>query len=108
MKPLHKKTACGTDLLSAAGVLLLAAGAAFDKNHPSEGRQRATAVMTNLLNAAHTGGFKQRDILHTLLQRGERSDRVRKMAQQACAAIPNAAEIVQESLAIDSDEKYWL
>ena len=105
MQPIHTKTADGIDLLSAAGVLLISAGAAFDKNHPAEARQRATEVMTNLLNAAHNAGFKQRDILHTLLQRGERSDRVREMAKQACALIPNAAEIVQASLAIGSDEE---
>lgn len=107
MQPLHTKSADGTDLLSAAGVLFLAASAAFDKNHPADARKRATAVVENLLNAAHAAGFKQRDILQTLLQRGERSDRVRQMVQQACAVIPNAdlIEIVQKSLAVGSNDE---
>lgn len=107
MQPLHTKSADGTVLLSAAGVLLASSNAANDENHPPEGRQRAAAVVANLLNAAHKEGFKQRDILQTLLQRGERSDRVRQMAQQSCAVIPKAdlIEIVRQSLAIGSDEE---
>lgn len=104
-QPLHTKSADGTDLVSVAGVLLLAAGAVADENNSPDARQRAKALMMNLLNAAHAGGFKQRDILHTLLQRGERSDRVREMARQACAAVPNVVEIVRSSLALDSSEE---
>ncbi|MFZ2220173.1 MAG: hypothetical protein WAV85_16040 [Rhodoferax sp.] len=48
MQPLNTKSADGTDLLSAAGVLFLAASAAFDKNHPADARQRATAVAGQL------------------------------------------------------------
>lgn len=103
MQPIHTKSADGKDLLSPAGVLLVAAGAAFDKNHPAEARQRATTLMTNMLNAAHKGGFKQRDILDTLLANGERSDRVREMATQACAAIPNVVEIVTASMNLETD-----
>lgn len=103
MQPIHTKSPDGKDLLSPAGVLLVTAGAAFDANHDPAGRKRAIAVMTNLLNAAHKGGFKQRDILHTLLQRGERSDRVREMATQACSAIPNVVEIVTASMNLETD-----
>lgn len=103
MQPIHTKSADGKDLLSPAGVLLVAAGAAFDENHDPDGRKRGLAVMTNMLNAAHKGGFKQRDILHTLLQRGERSDRVREMATKACAAIPNVVEIVTASMNLETD-----
>jgi hypothetical protein len=79
--------------LTPPAVLLLVADAAY--GDPSEstpaGRVRSQTFVDAMLHAAHEGGFKQCDILKTLLVNGEHSCRVRDMARSACEVIGNDA-----------------
>ena len=73
---------------SPAGVLLLAAGAIY--GDPTEttpqGIRNAHKMVDGILDAARAGGFKQGDILRTLLARNQTTPRLAAMAQAACAA----------------------
>ena len=76
-----------------AGVLLILADTIY--NNPQDttpaGRGRAKTMMDAMLTAARAGGFKQGDILATLLATGKVSHRLRDMALAACdAAGPDA------------------
>lgn len=104
MKHIDTRTADFTDSMVNTTYLLIAADAACDVNNTKEERHRASALVTTLLDAAQKGGFKQRDTLHKLLQRVNRSDHAAEMARQACAFIPNIAEIEQKFLAGDLDD----
>ena len=76
-----------------AGVLLILADTIYNNPQDSSltGRARARTMMDAILSAARAGGFKQGDILATLLAKGEVSHRVKEMAVAACdAARPDA------------------
>jgi hypothetical protein len=83
-----QKTPDGVDFISATGVLILAANAIY--GDPSEtlarGKQNAAKIIDGILSTAVAGGFKQRDILETLLSRNGRDERTLAMAQAACDA----------------------
>ena len=93
-KQLFTPTADGTAYdIQPAGVLLILAGTVYGdpSETPPAGRIRGKALMDAMLTAARAGGFKQGDILATLLARREVSHRVKAMAVQACAAAGNEA-----------------
>ncbi len=76
-----------------AGVLLLLANIVYGDpiETPPAGRARAKTFVDAMLAAAHFGGYKQCDILHTLLARNESSARIQLMAREACSAAGDAA-----------------
>jgi hypothetical protein len=86
-QPMFRPNGDGYDI-SPAGILLLAAGAIY--GDPTEttpqGISNARKLMDGILTAARAGGFKQNDILRTLLARNQPSQRLAAMAQAACAA----------------------
>ena len=76
-----------------ASVLLVLANTIYNNPQDSSptGRARAKTMLDAILTAARAGGFKQADILATLLARGEVTHRLRDMAVTACnAAGPDA------------------
>jgi len=76
-----------------AGVLLILADTVYNNPQDSSatGRARAKTMMDAILSAARAGGFKQGDILATMLARGEVTHRLKDMAVAACkAAGPDA------------------
>ena len=87
-QPLFTTTADGTAYdIQQAGVLLLANTVYGDPvDTPPAGRARAMAMVGAMLAAAQAGGYKQCDILHTLLARNESSARIQLMARDACIA----------------------
>jgi hypothetical protein len=75
-----------------AGVMLILADTVYGEGRhdtPPSGQATAKAMLNDLLSAARAGGYKQADILHTLLAKGEVSHRVKDMARAACAAAGN-------------------
>ena len=92
-QPLFTPTADGTAYnIQPAGVLLLANVVYGDPvDTPPAGRARAKAVVDAILAAAQVGGYKQCDILHTLLARDESSARIQLMARDACSAAGDLA-----------------
>jgi len=88
-KPLFTLTAEGnTYEVQPAGVLLILADMVYGpQDVPSwTGRPKAEAMVQAMLCAAQAGGYTQTDVLHTLLVRGERSQRIQTMARAACEA----------------------
>jgi len=80
--------------IAPAGVLLMLGDTVCNNHHESsaKGRDRATQLVKAILQAAHAGGYKQADILETLLlEKGESSQRVRAMCVTACEAAGNDA-----------------
>ena len=79
----------GEFLVSMPGLLLLAAGSAYeadDNEVTPQGRAVALRTVTGILSAARAGGFAQGEVLETLLARGEISSRVKELAVAAVAA----------------------
>ena len=80
-----------------AGVLMLLAGEVYGKT-PSK-NPRLKNIIGMFLSAARAGGFKQADILETLLAKGEVSHRVKNMAVAACSAAgPDAIKQILASM----------
>lgn len=92
-QPLFKPNDDGGYDISPAGVLLILTDTA--NGDPSEvspiGMTRCLALIDAILTAAHAGGYKQCDILKTLLARNQPSRRITDMAQAACTAAGDAA-----------------
>lgn len=91
-EPLFTPTADGQAYdIQPAGVLLLLAEMVYcSQDDPAlKGGQKVEAMIQAFLTAACAGGYTQIDILHTLLVRGERSERLQQMARAACAAAGN-------------------
>ena len=87
-----------------AGVLLILADTIYNNPQDSSptGRARAKTMMDAILTAARAGGFKQADILETLLATGEVSHRMKALAVAACtAAGPDAIGRVFASMRDD-------
>ena len=79
----------GEFLVSMPGLLLLAAGSAYeadDSEVTPEGRAVGQRTVASILSAARAGGFTQGELLETLLARGEVSHRVKELAVAAVAA----------------------
>jgi hypothetical protein len=93
-QPLFTPTADGSaDDIQPAGVLLLLANIIYGdpEDTPPAGPARAKAVVDAILAAARAGGYKQCDILHTLLARDESSARIQLLARDACCAAGDLA-----------------
>lgn len=91
-QPLFTPTADGEAYdIQPAGVLLLLADLVYGpQDDPGwRGGPKAEAMIQDMLTAARAGGYTKTDILHTLLVRGEHSNRVELMARAACAAVGN-------------------
>jgi hypothetical protein len=89
LQPLFTPTADGEAYdIHPAGVLLLLADMLYGSQDDPEwtGGPKTEAFLKAMLDAARAGGYTQTDILHTLLVRCERSDRIQMMAREACAA----------------------
>jgi ABC-type dipeptide/oligopeptide/nickel transport system permease component len=81
----------GMDIPPAAALYLLADVAYGDPVHSTPGsRAFAKAMLEELLRLARARGYKQSDILHTLLAKNQLTDRVMIMAQVACDVIGGA------------------
>lgn len=68
-----------------AGVLLLF-GREISTTPPTALRAKLEGHVQAFLQAARAGGFKQTDVLETLLARGDTSKRVLTMCHEACDA----------------------
>jgi hypothetical protein len=68
------------------GLILLCADAIYGDDTPPSGQANAQAMMDAILGAAFAGGFKQGDILRTLLARNKPDRRTKLLAQAACDA----------------------
>ena len=80
--------------IAPAGVLMLMSDTVCNNHDEStpKGRALATQIVKDMLRAAHAGGYKQADILETLLlENGEQSKRIRDMCVKACEAAGNQA-----------------
>jgi len=90
-QPMFKPNGDNYDI-SPAGLLLLAASTAYGDptDTTPEGVRKALLLIDGMISAAFTGGFKQGDILRTLLQQ-EPTRRVQMMAEAACEAAGFAA-----------------
>lgn len=93
MKPTATLTPDGQayDLNPTAVLLILADTAHGEGRHdtPPAGQARAAKTVADMLAAATAGGYRQADILETLLTRGELSKRVTGMCAAAMAAAGN-------------------
>lgn len=87
--PLFRPNGDGYDIQPAGVLILLASQLQEEPDHPANGRIQA--IIDKMLAAARAGGFKQGDILMTLLANGEVSHRVKDMAVAAMAAAGNDA-----------------
>lgn len=93
--------------MTPAGLLLILGDTAYGKttDAPPWGRAKAQRLLEDMLSAAYAGGFFLGDVLHTLLARGEISQRVQAMAVAACeAAGEQALEEVLGRLECAADE----
>ena len=90
--PLFTPTADGHAYdIAPAGVLLILSDMVYGPQDDPEwtGGPKTEAMILAMLAAARAGGYAQTDILHTLLVRGERSQRLELMARAACEAAGN-------------------
>lgn len=87
--PLFRPNGDGYDIQPAGVLILLASELRETPGHQSNGRIQA--MLDKMLAAARAGGFKQGDILMTLLANGEVSHRVKAMAVSAMEAAGNDA-----------------
>ena len=88
-QPLFTPTADGSAYdIQPAGVLLLLASMVYGPQDDPEwtGGPKTEAMIQAVLAGAREGGYTQVDVLHTLLVRGESSQRIQEMARNACAA----------------------
>lgn len=93
MKPTTSLTPDGQayDLNPTAVLLILADTAYGEGSHdtPPTGQARAAKTVADMLAAAAAGGYRQADILETLLTMGEVSKRVTTMCADAMDAAGN-------------------
>ncbi|WP_373989443.1 hypothetical protein [Duganella sp. BuS-21] len=77
----------GPEILVICGDILRCNGdVGDDEPVPLEGMQFAREAVAGILAAARAGGYKQCDILETLLLCGDLTPRIGAMARDACAA----------------------
>ena len=77
----------GPEILVISGCVLSADGDMGEGELvPPEGMQFARDAMYGILAAARAGGYKQCDILETLLLSGDMTPRIGAMAREACDA----------------------
>ncbi len=86
-----------------AGVLLLLARD-ISTTPPTALRAKLEGHVRAFLQAAQAGGYKQTDVLETLLGRGDTSKRVLRMCHEACCAAGNhRIRLVMDSTGHDGD-----
>ena len=69
--------------ISAPGVIILLGSYAYEPDSPNPA---LVDTLRRILSAAVAGGFKNADLLETLLSRGEVSQRVKQLATEAANA----------------------
>ena len=69
--------------ISAPGVIILLGSYAYEQDSPNTA---LVDTLRRILSAAVAGGFKNADLLETLLSRGEVSQRVKQLATEAANA----------------------
>ena len=85
------------------GVLLLL-GREISTTPPSALRAKLEGHVRAFLQAAQAGGYKQTDVLETLLARGDTSKRVLRMCHEACRSAGNhRIKLVMDSMGPDGD-----
>jgi hypothetical protein len=79
--------------IAPAGVLLLLAGELYGGtgSQSAKGKNKLQLIVNDFIKAATDGGYRQTDILLTLLVRNEQSQRVTQMALDACSAAGDEA-----------------
>lgn len=85
IRPMFRPNGNGYDI-SATGVLLFCADVVYgdpDETSPT-GSDNAQAMIDGILNAAYRGGFRQGDILQTMMAQGRTDERTLALAQLAC------------------------
>ena len=82
--------------ISAPGVVILLGSYAYEPDSPNPA---LVDTLRRILSAAVAGGFKNADLLETLLSRGEVSQRVKRLATEAADAAGHerVLEILRES-----------
>ena len=82
--------------ISAPGVIILLGSYAYEQDSPNTA---LVDTLRRILSAAVAGGFKNADLLETLLSRGEVSQRVKQLATEAANAAGHerVLEILRES-----------
>ncbi len=79
--------------ISPAGVILMIAGMTYGKDRAGMSRasiQKFTLLIDDVLSAARANGYKQEDILRTLLAWDTSGPRMMQMVQAACDAAGDA------------------
>ena len=81
--PLFSPRQDGAYDITAAGAVILLGSYAYEPDSPNPG---LVDTLRRILSAAVAGGFKNADLLETLLSRGEVSVRVKRLATEAADA----------------------
>ena len=81
--PLFSPRQDGAYDISAPGVIILLGSYAYEPDSPNPA---LVDTLRRILSAAVAGGFKNADLLETLLSRGEVSMRVKQLATEAANA----------------------
>lgn len=94
-KPMFSPRQDGAYDITAAGVIILLGSYAYEPDSPTP---TLVDTLRRVLSAAVAGGFKNADLLETLLSRGEVSQRVKQLATEAANAAghANVLAIVKE------------
>ena len=95
-KPMFSPRKDGAYDISAPGVIILLGSYAYEPDSPNPA---LVDTLRRILSAAVAGGFKNADLLETLLSRGEVSQRVKQLATEAAGAAGHerVLEILRES-----------
>jgi hypothetical protein len=84
--------------------VLLLLGREISTTPPTALRAKLEGHLRAFLQAAQAGGYKQTDVLETLLARGETSKRVLRMCAEACCASgPERIREVIDAMTPDGD-----
>ena len=96
MTPMFTHRPDGAYDISAAGCIVLLGSYAYEPDSPNPA---LVDTLRRILSASVSGGFKNADLLETLLSRGEVSQRVKQLATEAANAAGHerVLEILRES-----------
>lgn len=94
-KPMFSPRQDGAYDITAPGVIILLGSYSYEPDSPNPA---LVATLRRILSASVAGGFKNADLLETLLSRGEVSQRVKQLATEAANAAghANVLAIVKE------------
>ena len=103
----HFKETNGEEYATLAGLLIVAAQSAYNTNAPVFGasREQSAQFVTALIGKCVQAGFKQGDVLETLLARCDFSERAVSMTEQATAALGDSTA-KQDALSQTFNEVY--